>query len=429
MGPLGAVDGIGTGFHPAEGTGSEGAAAGGGEVLGEGVAAGFPLGAAGGGLGEADGAPLAGGDVNEVETVVGVVGIAQDEGPGAVGGDVPGVAGADGAMGAGGPIHGAEGLGPDGVDEMAGTAEEGFVDDELVVGMEVEAFQARAVAADAVHAGGGVAGKLDPFGFGGVELGMDDGAGEGDEGPVGAIGAADGEAGLGSLFDGGDEPFAGGIEGGFAHGACAEIGEAGLLEGDQVEDPEGSGADEEDTAAVRVDGGGEGVDGSGGGELADGAGGVGRDGEELPGAGTIGDEKEGVAVGGEGALQEISGVADGGGVGGQLQDLDAGEGIGMALEFGGEEQAFTHEDFFFRKRICSERSSQSAPATAVTRAGTRRAGSRTGSTAGARRKIGSWSGKLLIIASLHSIRVSTPPLWAARWGGSGLFVFDARGKG
>lgn len=385
VGPLGAVDGIGTGFHPTEGSRGEGSAAGGGKVFGEGVAAGFPLGAAAGGLGEADGAPFAGGHVNEVEPEVGVVGIAQYEGAGAVGGDVPGVAGADGAMGAGGPIHGAEGMGPDGIDEMAGAAEEGFVDDEEVVGVVVEALEGGAVAADAVHAGGGVAGELDPFGFGGVELRMDDGAGEGDEGPVGAIGAADGEAGLGALFNGGDEPFAGGVEGGFSHGSGAEIGDAGLFEGVEIEDPEGGGADEEDAAAVGVDGGGEGVDGCGGGELADRAGGVGGDGEELPGAGAIGDEQEGIAVGGEGALEEVGGVADGVGVGGKLEDFDAGEGIGVALEFRGEEEAFAHWDFFRRRIMHAEHSRQSVPATAVRRWD----GSPPGSTVGARGKIGS----------------------------------------
>ena len=41
--------------------------------------------------------------------------------------------------------------------------QEGFVDDEFVVAVLVEAFQAGAVAADAVHARRGVAGELDPL--------------------------------------------------------------------------------------------------------------------------------------------------------------------------------------------------------------------------------------------------------------------------
>ena len=47
-----------------------------------------------------------------------------------------------------------------------------------------------------MHAGGGVGGEFDPVGFEGMELRVDDGAGERDEAPVGAIGSPADETGL-----------------------------------------------------------------------------------------------------------------------------------------------------------------------------------------------------------------------------------------
>src|SRR5260370_16561443 len=91
-----------------------------------------------------------------------MVSVAEDAATGAVGSDVPGIVVDDGAHRAGGPIHHAERTRPDGEYQVASAAQEGFVHDELVIAVLVEALQARAVAAHAVHARRGIAGELDP---------------------------------------------------------------------------------------------------------------------------------------------------------------------------------------------------------------------------------------------------------------------------
>ncbi len=64
----------------------------------------------------------------------------------------------------------AEGMRPDGEHQVAGGAEKGLVDDELVVAVLVEALQAGAVAAHAMHARRGIARELDPLGLERMEL-------------------------------------------------------------------------------------------------------------------------------------------------------------------------------------------------------------------------------------------------------------------
>ena len=98
---------------------------------------------------------------------------------------------------AGGPVHPAKRVRPDGEDQIAGAAEEGFVNDELVVAVFVEALEAGAVAAHAVHARGGIAGEFDPLGLERMELRMDDGARERNDVPGGAVEAAGDEAAFG----------------------------------------------------------------------------------------------------------------------------------------------------------------------------------------------------------------------------------------
>lgn len=80
----------------------------------------------------------------------------------------------------------------------------------------------------------------------------------------------------------------------------------------------------------------------GGGELADGTVRKRSDGEKLPAAGAIGDEEQSPAVGGEGVLEEIGGVADGGGIR-HLQYFDASCLIPIAEEFGRNLPAFRHD--------------------------------------------------------------------------------------
>jgi len=50
------------------------------------------------------------------------------------------------------------------------------MNDEFVVAVLMETFHAGTIAANAVHAGRGIACKLDPFWFKGMELRMDHGA-------------------------------------------------------------------------------------------------------------------------------------------------------------------------------------------------------------------------------------------------------------
>src|ERR1035437_2218155 len=123
-----------------------------------------------------------------------MVGVAENAASGTVGSDVPGIVIDDGAYRAGGPIHRTERARPDGEHQIAGASEEGFVHDELVIAMLVEALQARAVAAHAVHARSGIAGERNPCRFQRVELRVDDGAREWDDGGTRAIEAGHDQA-------------------------------------------------------------------------------------------------------------------------------------------------------------------------------------------------------------------------------------------
>ena len=92
--------------------------------------------------------PGAGGGVNDLQALVGMVSVAEDAAPGTVGSDVPGIVVDDSAYGAGSPIHHAKRVGPDGEHQVARAAEEGLVDDELVVAVLVEALESGAVERD-----------------------------------------------------------------------------------------------------------------------------------------------------------------------------------------------------------------------------------------------------------------------------------------
>ncbi len=89
------------------------------------------------------------------------------------------------------------------------------MDHEFVVAVVVEAFEAGAVAADAVHARGGVAGELDPLRVERMELRMDHGARKGDDMPSGSIDPACGDAGPAIELDCGSQPVATGTQGDF----------------------------------------------------------------------------------------------------------------------------------------------------------------------------------------------------------------------
>ena len=89
------------------------------------------------------------------------------------------------------------------------------MDYELIVRVLVEALDAGTIAADAMHARGGIAGELDPLGFERVKLRMDDGARERNGMPVRAIEASSNKAGLVAAFVCRGEPFAIGADGTF----------------------------------------------------------------------------------------------------------------------------------------------------------------------------------------------------------------------
>ena len=129
-------------------------------------------------------------------------------GAGAVGRDVPAVEFRDGADVARRPIHAAQRARPDGEDQIAGAAEESLVHDELVVAVLVEALEAGAVAAHAMHARSGIAGELDPLRLERMKLRMDDGARKRNQRPEPAVDAAGDQAALRALLDRGGEPFA-----------------------------------------------------------------------------------------------------------------------------------------------------------------------------------------------------------------------------
>ena len=87
-------------------------------------------------------------------------------------------------------------------------AEKGLVNQELVVAVLVQAFEAAAIAADAVHARRRVARELDPFRLQRMELRMNHGARKRDRMPAGSVEAPGNQAALRAGFEGGGEPLA-----------------------------------------------------------------------------------------------------------------------------------------------------------------------------------------------------------------------------
>src|ERR1035437_2284198 len=210
MGPLRAVDGIGGGFHPAQ------LVSGARKILGQGVARVAPLRTLVARFAEAELTTRSGGHVDDLQTFIGMIGVAEDALAATVGRDVPGVVVHDRADFAGGPVHAAQDARPNREYEIATVAKEGLMNQKLVVPVLVEAFEAAAVASDAVHARGRIARELDPFGFERMELGRNDGARKRNRMPAGFVEASGDEAALSAGFKRGGEPFAIAADGAFA---------------------------------------------------------------------------------------------------------------------------------------------------------------------------------------------------------------------
>src|ERR1700677_4300179 len=103
MAPLRAVDGIGGSFHPTEGVARLR------EVFGQGVAGTPPLAALVARFAQAQLAADAGRGIDDLQTFIRMVGVAEYALAAAVGRDVPGIVFHDGTDLARGPIHAAQG--------------------------------------------------------------------------------------------------------------------------------------------------------------------------------------------------------------------------------------------------------------------------------------------------------------------------------
>lgn len=81
--------------------------------------------------------PRAGSRVDDLKAFIRVVGVAQHTAAAAVGRDVPGIVLHDRADFARGPVHAAQRARPDREHQVAGFAEKGFVNQELIVAVLV----------------------------------------------------------------------------------------------------------------------------------------------------------------------------------------------------------------------------------------------------------------------------------------------------
>ncbi|NUM89114.1 MAG: hypothetical protein HUU37_07920, partial [Bdellovibrionales bacterium] len=97
------------------------------------------------------------------------------------------------------------------------------MDYELIVAVLVEAFEAAAVAADAMHARRRVAGEFDPFRVERVELRVDDRSRKWNHLPAAAVDAAGGDAGLAVLFNGRRKPLSAGAQRDLAKLGAGEV--------------------------------------------------------------------------------------------------------------------------------------------------------------------------------------------------------------
>jgi hypothetical protein len=187
------------------------------------------------------------------------------------------------------------------------------VHDEFVVAVLVEALQGGAVAAHAMHARSGVTGKFDPLRLERVELRVDDGAGERDDGGCGSVKAGDDEAagggGATSACKGSGEPAAIGTNGRLTELGAGQREDAARRESGARDGPQFPAPRDHKGCAIGVQRGGIRMDGSVEGELARFTGGE-RDLEQLRFAGAVTGEEHFAIAREERALQKVGGVID-----------------------------------------------------------------------------------------------------------------------
>src|ERR1700736_4428183 len=135
--------------------------------------------------------------------------------------------------------------------------------------MIVQAFETRAVAANSIHAWGGVAGEDEPFGIERVELRVYDRATKRDHVPTASVRAADRDSIPAILLDGGSEPFAVHAGRAFTKLGAGGIDDAPFRESVPVKRPHGTGPDEENGFSRRMNGRRERVNRRAIGKLAD----------------------------------------------------------------------------------------------------------------------------------------------------------------
>lgn len=206
MSPLRPVNGVGRVLHPTQIRFQ--LATRGGEIFRKGVAAFAPLRSLIGRLRQADQLLFTGGDVDHLKATIRMVGVAENLGPGAVGRDVPGVEKRKRASLSRVPIHPFKRKGPDGEHQVTGFTQEGLVNDELLIGVLVQALDARAVPANAMHTRRGIGCEFDPLRFERVELRVDHGSREGNDVPLRAVEPAHDDSIPAFLANGCGDPLA-----------------------------------------------------------------------------------------------------------------------------------------------------------------------------------------------------------------------------
>src|ERR1700721_870252 len=102
-------------------------------------------------IAQAELTPRAGNGVDDLQSLIRVIGVAEYALAAAVGSNVPRVVLHNGTDFARGPVHAAQSARPDRTHQVPSVTEKGFVDHELIIAVLVEAFETPAVAPDAVH--------------------------------------------------------------------------------------------------------------------------------------------------------------------------------------------------------------------------------------------------------------------------------------
>src|SRR5262249_14185466 len=138
---------------------------------------------------------------------------------------------------AGGPVHPAKRVGPDGEDQVAGRAKEGLMYQELVITVLVKALHTGAVAPDSMHPRCGVACKLDPFGIERMKLRVNHGARKRNFAPARATHAAAGEAARRTLLKRSDQPLAIAADRGFAQLRSRPLDNAAVGQSGSIDSP------------------------------------------------------------------------------------------------------------------------------------------------------------------------------------------------